>query len=140
MKHSALFGFVEFKNTKAAKKAVIRDVKGGISLTVSKITSPTEIVIRFSKGLIASMKANKFTTFKLMFNELTNQIALVADYSNNAINVENSSTFEKGRGYTITNKYIKYTFRPEFENKDIKSFVYQGRYLVDDACYIFDKK
>ena len=135
---SFLAGFEEFKNTKASKKAELLEGKVGLSISIRFVKgylNKKSLNIILSKGLVDSLK-KECPSFKFLYNETENAIAIRYDNSSNAYRLENY-TIQKTGIVQIRDKYITYTLTPRLEKEGLSGYKYTGKYFPGESCYIF---
>ena len=135
---SFLAGFEEFKNTKASRKAQIIEGKDGIALTARLTKSYKDkmtVNITLSKGLVDSLKKEHLTTFKFLYNEAENAIAIKYDNSSNAYNLDDY-TIAKSGIIQIRDQFITYTLSALMEKEKTVGYKYTGKYFQGELCYI----
>lgn len=117
--------FVEFQNTRNAKIAFKKECSEGLGLRFTKIQPATcknpSVQCNISTALLECMKKNRLCTFKMLFNEKTNEIIFQYDNSSNAINVDDYK--EQKVGIQFTTKLITYTMLPVIGDKKSISYI-----------------
>ena len=136
---SVLNGFEEFKNSKNCKKQMLIEGRKLISFTIRIVKGykgKLGLNIVFSNELIKDLQNNKITTFKFLYNENENAIAIRYDNSSNCYDL-NNYTIQKNGTIQIHDIYITYTLLPILEKEGLKGYKYAGQFFPNNSCYIF---
>lgn len=138
---NVLSGFEEFQNTKEGKKVqgIQRSRNDEPLLKFRKVVLKNghiDINVVFNRPLLRQMKDSNMFTFKLLFNETNNNIAIKYDTSTSAKTLVNRCTRENG-DIVITDKFITATMLPLMKN--VKGLDYKIRNIIDKTIIILNK-
>ena len=131
-----LSSFVDFDKTKAAEKALDKGKEEPL-LKFIKIKSGKSICVRivFNKALFNHMKSNKITTFKMMFDEKDNRVAIV--YNNLKDSFSFLGKIPRANGsIEFMNAYVTATMLEVLEEKKAVSLTYKPKFESDSLAYI----
>ena len=131
--------FCEFQNTAASKKQIKKECSEGLSLRFSRVKSGKHVYVTafFSLALVECMKKNRLCTFKMLFNQKTNEILMQYDNSTKAINLDKYQT--RSTGIAIIDKFVTYTMLPLIP-KDQTSIKYTCEYNDTLRCLLCTPK
>ena len=141
MKFGTFEDFVEFKNTKQGKK--VDEQQEILKLRFSKIsnkkTGAEYVTIVISSDLAKSLKKNQIFSFKLLYQESTNNILLKYDKSSNAFSIVDKRCRASGE-YVFIDKYITAVLLDVMKDKGSTYLSYEGKYFEDKLSYLFKMK
>lgn len=138
MKYDLFGDFVEFKNTKQGKKVDNPDQDIIISFRkiLDKKHNYQSVRITLNQGMVKSLKDNKIFTFKILYQENTNNILIRFDNSSNAFSIINKK-IRPDQTHDFYNKYITAVMLDVMKEKNAKSLIYKGKYYEDKLAYLF---